>query len=46
MARKRHTAEEIVALRQVDVLMAEGPSGRRRSPSEKCDGSNVLSMVE
>ncbi len=24
MARKRHTAEEIVALRQVDVLMAEG----------------------
>ena len=26
MARKRHTAEEIVAkLRQVDVLMAQGP---------------------
>ena len=28
MARKRHTAEEIVAkLRQVDVLMAQGKAG-------------------
>ena len=32
MARKRHTAEEIVAkLRQVDVLMAQGRRLRMRS---------------
>jgi hypothetical protein len=47
MARKRHTAEEIVAkLWQVDVLMAQGPAGGRRSPNEGGDGSHVLSMAQ
>jgi putative transposase len=42
MARKRHTAEEIVAkLRQVDVLMAQGRQGGC-GPSDRGDGSNVL----
>lgn len=43
MARKRHTAEEIVAkLRQVDVLMAQG----RQVPDARRDGSHVLSMAK
>jgi putative transposase len=46
MARKRHTAEEIVAkLRQVDVLMAQGRQVAD-CPSDRGDGSNVLSMAK
>jgi putative transposase len=40
MARKRHTAEEIVTkLRQVDVLVSQG---RPIAADDRCDGSNVL----
>lgn len=42
MARKRHTAEEIVAkLRQVDVLS----NGRRSVSSDWRDGNCVLSVA-
>lgn len=48
MARKRHTAEEIVAkLRQVDVLTAQGrPVAEAvRSIGDRGDGSYILSLA-
>ena len=47
MARKRHTAEEIVAkLRQVDVLMAQGKPVADAVRMIGGDGSYILSVAQ
>ncbi len=47
MARKRHTAEEIVAkVQQVDVLMAQRRSVAAAVPGDRRNGSSVLSMAQ
>ena len=46
MPRKRHKPEEIVAkLRQVDVLISQGTSGRGRRAIDRSDRGDVLSLA-
>ena len=42
MARKRHTAEEIVTKLRAGFA---GPSDRGSGSDDRCDGSNVLSLA-
>ncbi len=47
MGTKRHKPEDVVAeLRQMDVLVSQGPERRGRDPHDRRDGGDVLSLAQ